>query len=109
MKKIFRLCASLGSYCPYTILAKNAIRFARGGYAKEDITDRDRYLLSQVKSGLGIALIGVFCPIFWISFFSGAQAETLYFNAAHSGLVILIGLMYSVKYYMDLIKEQNKK
>ena len=107
MKKIFRYCASLGTYCPYTILGKNAIRFARGDYANEDVTDRERYLLGQVKSGLGIALIGVFCPIFWISFFSGAKAEALYFNAAHSGIVILIGLTYSIKYYWDLVKERK--
>ena len=108
MRKIFRYCSSLGSYCPYTIFAKKAIRFARGDYAKKDITDRERYLLGHVKSGLGIALIGVFCPIFWLSLFSGAKAETLYFNAAHSGIVILIGCIYSIKYYWDLVKERNR-
>ena len=108
MRKIFRYCSSFGSYCPYTILAKKAIRFARGDYAKEYTTDRERYLLGHVKSGLGIALIGVFCPIFWLSLFSGAKVETLYFNAAHSGIVILIGLIYSTKYYWDLVKERNR-
>jgi hypothetical protein len=107
MKKVSSICSSIGSYCPYTMLGRRAIQYIKGNqeHSELDTTDREQYLMSKVKSGLGISLIGVFCPIFWLSLISGAETETLYFNAAHSGIVILIGVIYATKYYIDLKRE----
>jgi hypothetical protein len=93
------------------MLGKKAIQYARGDreHSELNLTDREQYLMGKVKSGLGISLIGIFCPFFWLSLISGAKMETLYFNAVHSGIVILIGLIYAMKYYIDLEKERHKR
>lgn len=97
------------SCCPYTMLGKKILRFLRRETAtpQEPLTNREIYLKSKVKIGFGIMLIGVFCPIFWFSFFSGARGNELMFNAVHSGIVILFGLMYVAIYRIQLRKEQG--
>lgn len=111
MKKVISLISSVGSSCPYTMLFKKAIRLLRGEPVidKNRLNDKEREILFRIKLGQGIALVGFFCPIFWISLFSGVRGEVLYFNAFHSGLVILFGLGFMLKYRIDLEKERSKK
>ena len=96
------------SCCPYTMLGKKILRILRRetGTPDESLTNRELHLKSQIKIGLGIMLIGVFCPIFWFSFLSGARGNELMFNAIHSGIVILFGLLYFAAYRIQLQNEQ---
>jgi hypothetical protein len=99
------------SCCPYTMLAKKIIFFLRGesGASHDPLNNREIYLKSNIKIGYGIMLIGVFCPFFWFAFLSGVQGNDLMFNAVHSGIVILFGLLYFATYRIQLHNEQAKK
>ena len=99
------------SCCPYTMLGKKIVRFLRGetGTPHDPLTNRELYLQGQVKIGFGIMLIGVFCPIFWFAFLSGAQGNDLMLNAVHSCIVILFGLLYIAVYRIQLRNELLKK
>jgi hypothetical protein len=90
------------------MLGKKILRILRRetGTPDESLTNRELHLKSQIKIGLGIMLIGVFCPIFWFSFLSGARGNELMFNAIHSGIVILFGLLYFAAYRIQLQNEQ---
>jgi len=92
------------SCCPYTMLAKKILLFLRGesGASHDPLTNREIYLKSNIKIGYGIMLIGVFCPFFWFAFLSGVQGNDLMFNAVHSGIVILFGLLYFAMYRIQL-------
>ena len=96
------------SCCPYTMLVKKILQFLRGNtnIPHEPPSNREIYLKSQIKIGSGIMLIGVFCPIFWFSYLSGARGNDLMFNAVHSLIVILFGLLYFAIYWIQLQKEQ---
>jgi len=96
------------SCCPYTMLGKKILQFLRGeaGTHNEPLTNRELYLKNQIKIGSGIMLIGVFCPIFWFSYLSGARGNDLMFNAVHSCIVILFGLLYFTIYQIQLRNEQ---
>lgn len=111
VKRVFSAISAIGSYCPYTLLFKKAVRLLRGGpiIDKTKLNDRERDLLFRIKMGQGIALVGFICPTFWIPLFSGVRGEALYFNAGHSGLVILVGFGFVLKYRIDLEKERSKK
>ena len=89
------------------MLAKKVLRFLRGetGTPPEQLTNREIYLRSNIRIGYGIILIGVFCPFFWFAFLSGAQGNDLMFNAVHSGIVILFGLLYFATYWIQLRNE----
>lgn len=91
---------SIFSYCPYTMLGKKIIWFLRGvkDVPHEPLTSNERYLKSKTTFGIGIMLIGVFCPIFWISVFTGAQGDELLRSGINSFLVILFGIFY-IGYY----------
>ena len=93
------------------MLGRKILGVLRGETATphEPLTNREIYLKSNIKIGYGIMLIGVFCPIFWFSFLSGARGNELMFNAIHSGIVILFGLVYFATYRIQLRKEQAKK
>ncbi len=52
----------------------------------------ERRLPASAKPGFSIALLGLFCPIFWIALFTGASKGELIFHACHSALVFLIGI-----------------
>ena len=99
------------SCCPYTMLGKKILRCLRGetGKPHDQLTNRELYLQGQVKIGFGIMLIGVFCPIFWIAFLSGSRGNDLMFNAIHSGIVILFGLLYIAIYRIQLRTEQVER
>lgn len=98
---------SLISYCPYTMLAKKILRFLRGetGTPPDQITNRELHLKSNIRIGYGIMLVGIFCPIFWISLLLGARGDELMFNAVHSGIVILFGVLYFATYRILLGQE----
>jgi hypothetical protein len=98
---------SLISYCPYTMLAKKILRFLRGetGTPPDQITNRELHLKSNIKIGYGIMLVGIFCPIFWLSLLAGARGDELMFNAIHSFLVILFGLGFVIAYRIQLGRE----
>ncbi len=72
--------------------------------AGRQITDVERNIVGRMKMGRNIALIGVFCPFFWIAVFSGATGQTLYANAIHSGIVIVIGLAILATYRLRLAR-----
>jgi hypothetical protein len=93
------------------MLAKKILRFLRGetGTPPDQITNREIQLISNIKIGYGIMLIGIFCPIFWISFLLGARGNELMFNAVHSGIVILFGLLYVTTYRIQLGREFGGK
>ncbi|HML31985.1 hypothetical protein [Sporomusa sphaeroides] len=76
------------------------------GKTNKVISDRESELAARVKSGRNIALIGVFCPFFWFSLFFGAPLDVVYFNAVHSGIVIVIGLGLMLKARRDLTQNQ---
>jgi hypothetical protein len=95
------------SCCPYTMLGKKILQFLRGetGTPHETLTNREIQLKSNIKIGYGIMLVGIFCPIFWLSFLSGARGNELMFNAIHSFLVFLFGLGFVIAYRIQLGKE----
>lgn len=58
---------------------------------------RERRLPDSAKPGVTIALLGLFCPFFWIALFTGASRAELTFHACHSGLVCAIGIVLMLK------------
>lgn len=98
----------LFSCCPFTMLGQKILGFLRGetGTPHEPLTNRELYLQGQVKTGFGIMLIGIFCPIFWFSVLSGTRGNELMFNAICSSIVILFGFMYIAIYRIQLRNEQ---
>jgi len=70
------------NFCPYTHLWRAA---------KHAVTTRR--LPQSARSGASIALLGLFCPFFWIALLSGASKGEILFHATHSGIVILIGIV----------------
>ena len=103
---------SLIASCPYIFAGRKAFGYIRNGPAKAKSvpdTDRERDIRTRIKIGKAIALVGFFCPLFWITLFSGNRGPELYFNAAHSGVVILVGLGYMVKCRAELERERAQK
>jgi hypothetical protein len=101
------LIGNLISCCPYTMLAKKILRFLRGetGTPPDQLTNREIHLKSNIKIGYGIMLVGIFCPIFWLSLLAGARGDELMFNAIHSFLVFLFGLGFVIAYRIQLGRE----
>lgn len=77
-KKIFCLC-------PYTHIVKT-VRTAI----------REKKMPRSSRSGLIIAALGLFCPLFWVPFFLGATLEELKYDILHSSIFIVIGLVLFV-------------
>lgn len=71
--------------CPYTHLG----RAIRQMIAQRQLPD-------TARPGAFIALLGLFCPIFWIAFFTGAPRSELIFHAVHSGIVFGAGVLLFV-------------
>ncbi|MGE9291537.1 MAG: hypothetical protein ACQKBT_11135 [Puniceicoccales bacterium] len=80
-----RSMVCLSRCCAYHHLLQVVRVLVKGG----DISDLTR-------TGRTIALLGFFCPIFWIALLSGADASTIALHAGHSGIVFLIGLAIMV-------------
>nr|WP_319537454.1 hypothetical protein [uncultured Methanospirillum sp.] len=95
-KGFCKMFLSIFSYCPYTMLGKKILRILRGenDLPHEPLTGNERYLKSKTTFGVGIILIGIFCPIFWISVFTGAQGTELFMSGINSLLVVLFGIFY---------------
>lgn len=100
----------VGSACPYTTLGKKAVKAVKGNRQAtcESESDRVGSLQAMVKTGRNIALIGFFCPIFWFSLLSGVRGAQLRFNAIHSGVVVLIGLVLVLKGKIGLKRAQRR-
>jgi hypothetical protein len=105
------LCFSIFSYCPYTMFLKKNIGLIKGEtYSPHEPPRKlEVRLKSKTMFGVGIILIGVFCPVFWISFITGAPMETLIMSAFNSLLVILFGVFYIVYYRIQFRKEMEKE
>ncbi|GEM79138.1 hypothetical protein [Vibrio superstes] len=71
----------LSKWCAYSYMFKVFSTLIRGGDLSE-----------QGKTGRRIALLGIFCPLFWYALFTGASKPELVFHASHSSIVFLIGL-----------------
>ena len=69
-------------WCAYSHMFKVLYALVKGG----DISE-------QTRTGRTIALLGLFCPLFWYALFTGASKAELIFHAMHSGIVFLIGIV----------------
>lgn len=46
----------------------------------------------SARTGVIIALLGLFCPLFWVPFLRGEPLEKLWFDVLHSGAFVVIGI-----------------
>jgi len=101
----------LWSACPYTMLGKKTYHSFKGTAPAAPVSDIESKLAVQARIGWAIILVGFFCPFFWITLFSGVRGEMLYFNAAHSGFVMLFGIGYllRVRYIIAKIRKNKIK
>ncbi|MDQ8195725.1 hypothetical protein QEH59_14920 [Coraliomargarita sp. SDUM461004] len=81
MNRLQRIASGLSKWCAYRYLSEVILALIHGGKLSE-----------QMRAGRNIALLGLFCPIFWFALFLGADKSTLALHAAHSGIVFLIGV-----------------
>ncbi|MBR0598570.1 hypothetical protein [Sinanaerobacter chloroacetimidivorans] len=103
--KIFNFIRSVFGYCPYCIAGRQVVNkiTKKPTVKKIDLPRNDEaYYWGKIKTGRNIALIGVFCPIFWTSLFMGADRSTILFNAFHSSIFVCIGGIYSLANYVIL-------
>ncbi|MEN6341647.1 MAG: hypothetical protein ABFC89_03715 [Methanospirillum sp.] len=96
----------LANYCPSTLLATKAVRTVRGEKPPRPSRrgNREQEYRTTIKLGLGIMLFGLFCPIFWGSYLLGVTGDDLKWNAIHSGLVALAGLLLAGWYRLQLAR-----
>ena len=71
----------LFNFCPYTHVFRS-IKTAV----------REKRLPQASKTGIFIALLGFFCPLFWVPFLSGKHISELWFDIIHSGIFVAIGI-----------------
>ncbi|MDF7801667.1 hypothetical protein P4C99_19470 [Pontiellaceae bacterium B1224] len=76
-----KCASSLSKWCAYKHLYTVISTLIRGGKMSD-----------QTRAGRNIALLGLFCPFFWIALFTGVHGKELALHAAHSGIVFFIGL-----------------
>ena len=67
----------LATYCPVTFLGTKAVETICGDDRPDGISSTERVLRSNVRLGYGIALAGLFCPIFWLSYLAGVTGAEL--------------------------------
>jgi len=53
---------------------------------------QEKKLPQASKTGIIIAVLGFFCPIFWGQFLSGKPLSELWFDVIHSGIFVGIGI-----------------
>ena len=94
MEIITKIVPRLSKLCAYCYIYKLFLTRING-----------RELSDLTRSGRNIALLGLFCPFFWFSLFSGAASSTILLNALHSGIVFLIGLVIM---FVSFIKNDKK-
>jgi hypothetical protein len=83
----------LKKWCAYSHIANMITMLIHG-----------KSLSGQTRTGRNIALLGLFCPFFWIALLSGASGATLMFHAVHSSIVFLIGVVIMI---ISLIKQKR--
>jgi len=83
----------LKKWCAYSHIASIILMLIHG-----------KNLSGQTRVGRNIALLGFFCPFFWIALLSGVRGTTLMFHAAHSSIVFLIGVVIMI---ISLIKQKR--
>jgi len=71
----------LFNFCPYTHVFRS-IKTAV----------QEKKLPQASKTGIFIALLGFFCPLFWVPFLSGKPLNELRFDIIHSGIFVVIGI-----------------
>ena len=79
------LFVKLSKLCAYTHIYRLLVMLFNGHELSE-----------KTKIGRNIALLGFFCPFFWISLFTGAETATTIFHAIHSSIVFLLGVVIMV-------------
>jgi len=111
MKAFRKFLLMLWSACPYAMLGKKTYHSIKGTTPTAPVSDIESKLAFQSRIGWAIILIGFFCPFFWITLFSGVRGEMLYFNAAHSGFVMLFGSGYllRIRYIRSKILKNKEK
>ncbi len=92
----------LANYCPVTLIGTKAVETICGDDRSVPIGSTERILRSNIRLGYGIMLAGLFCPIFWLSYFAGATGDELLWHAAASGLIALAGLLLAGWYRHQL-------
>jgi len=80
--KALQLAQIPGKLCPSSHLLKVAGKCKQG-------PEQHR----PQRPGLLLFLLGLFCPFFWIGVFVGVSTEMMIFNAVHSGLFMLAGVI----------------
>jgi len=80
----------LMSFCAYTHLWR---------VIKHAIVERR--LPDSIRQGALIALLGFFCPFFWLALLMGASKAELIFHATHSGVVFCLGVLLMLKTLSD--------
>jgi len=100
-------------YCPYCIIGKQVVNKVSSNKVvrkkSEQNAHSEKRLIEGMKTGRNIALIGVFCPIFWLSLFMGESVSVLLFNAVHSSLFIFLGGTYFLINFIKFRKHQFLK
>ena len=69
------------NFCPYTHVFRSIKTAVQG-----------KKLLQASKTGICIALLGFFCPLFWVPFILGTPLSELWFDMLHSGAFVAIGI-----------------
>lgn len=93
------------------MLGKKTYHSITGTAPAAPVSDIESKLAYHARIGWALILIGFFCPFFWVTLFSGVRGEMLYFNAAHSGFVMLFGLGYllRIRYLIAKIRKTEPK
>lgn len=101
----------LVNYCPVTLLGTKAVETICGDDRSDDISSTERVLRANVRLVYWIMLAGLFCPIFWISYFAGVTGVELMWHAVVSGLIALAGLLLAGWYRVQLgqLRRAGKK
>lgn len=105
--KVSSLLKAFLTYCPYCVAGKKVAQVASGkkNIKKKTVSKEiEKDLIEGIKMGRFFALIGLFCPFFWISVFAGANIQVIKFNAIHSGIVILGGIVIMIFFQFRLNK-----
>jgi len=84
-KQLKKALNQLTKFCAYSYIYTSIRALIKGEKLSE-----------QGKTGRSIALLGIFCPLFWYALFTGADPSTLAFHATHSSLVFLLGMVIMI-------------
>lgn len=66
------------------------------------MSSHEHRIKSQMKVGAGVALLGLLCPFFWLSYFSGTAGSEPWIYGLHSGAFVVLGLALLGKGWYDL-------